>query len=83
MTPEEKAKTEDPKEMARLADELPIEQVAQRWIVSDDPAEVVGAVKGYVEAGFTHLVFHSPSHDQQRFLTQFGERVLPLLRDLG
>ena len=29
----------------RLADELPIEQVAKRWIVASDPDEAVAAVK--------------------------------------
>jgi coenzyme F420-dependent glucose-6-phosphate dehydrogenase len=81
LSPEQKAGVEDPIEMARLADELPIEQVARRWIVSDDPQEVVRAVRAYTDAGFTHLVFHAPGHDQERFLTQFGEHVLPLLRD--
>lgn len=81
LSPEQKASTEDPKEMARLADELPIDQVARRWIVSSDPQEVAEAVRAYVDAGFTHLVFHAPGHDQHRFLTQFGEDVLPLLRE--
>ncbi len=70
----------DPVEMARLADELPIEQVAKRWIVASDPAEVAKAVQEYVDAGFTHLVFHGPGQDQSRFLTQFTADVVPLLR---
>ena len=70
-------------EMERLADELPIEQVAQRWIVASDPDEAVAGLAPYVEAGFTHLVFHGPGQDQERFLTQFSEDVLPRLRELG
>jgi coenzyme F420-dependent glucose-6-phosphate dehydrogenase len=70
-------------EMERLADELPIEQVAQRWIVASDPEEAVAGLAPYVEAGFTHLVFHGPGQDQERFLTQFSEDVLPRLRELG
>lgn len=79
LTPEQKAGVEDPMEMARLADELPIEQVARRWIVSDDPHEVVREVQQYVDAGFTHLVFHAPGDDQARFLSLFAEHVVPLL----
>jgi coenzyme F420-dependent glucose-6-phosphate dehydrogenase len=82
LTPEQKASVHDPVEMARLADELPIEQVAQRWIVASDPEAVVSAVKNYTEAGFTHLVFHGPGQDQSRFLTQFTQDVVPLLRAL-
>ncbi|WP_337059571.1 glucose-6-phosphate dehydrogenase (coenzyme-F420) [Kineococcus sp. G2] len=80
LTPEQKAGVHDPVEMARLADELPIEQVAKRWIVASDPAEVASAVQEYVDAGFTHLIFHAPGHDQARFLEQFSADVLPLLR---
>ena len=39
LTPEEKMSVEDPSEMERLADALPIERAASRWIVSTDPDE--------------------------------------------
>ncbi|GAB3998820.1 glucose-6-phosphate dehydrogenase (coenzyme-F420) [Nocardioides marmoraquaticus] len=83
LTAEQKHGIDSPTEMAEAADALPIEQVAQRWIVASDPAEVVEAVRPYVDAGFDHLVLHAPGHDQRRFLTQLGEDVLPALRDLG
>jgi coenzyme F420-dependent glucose-6-phosphate dehydrogenase len=83
LTAEQKHGTSDPLEMERLGDALPDEQVAQRWIVSDDPEEVVAAVKQYVDWGFTHLVFHGPGPDQARFLDTFAERVLPGLRELA
>ena len=35
--------------MEKAADELPIEQVAKRWIVSSDPDEAVEKVGEYVE----------------------------------
>ncbi len=35
-----------------------------------------------MEAGFNHLVFHGPGHDQDRFLAIFAEQVLPGLRAL-
>ncbi len=83
LTAEQKHGTTDPIEMERLADELSDEQVASRWIISDDPDEVVEAVAPYLEWGFDHLVFHGPGHDQERFLTTFAARVLPKLRELG
>ena len=69
--------------MERVGDELPTEQVASRWIVSSDPQDVVEQVKPYVDAGFDHLVFHAPGHDQSRFLEPFGEKIVPMLRELG
>jgi coenzyme F420-dependent glucose-6-phosphate dehydrogenase len=82
LTAEQKHTVDSAVEMERLADELPIEQVAKRWIVASDPDEAVAQIKPYVDAGLNHLVFHGPGHDQERFLTQFSEDVLPKLRAL-
>ena len=80
LTPEEKMTVEDPIEMQRLADTLPIERVATRWIVSDDPEEQVERIRPYVEMGFRHFVFHAPGDEQDRFLRLYSEMVLPKLR---
>ncbi|WP_066039614.1 glucose-6-phosphate dehydrogenase (coenzyme-F420) [Herbiconiux solani] len=82
LTPDEKTGIEDPMEMERRADELPIERVATRWVVSDDPEEIVAGIRPYVELGFRHLVFHAPGPDQTRFLEVFGSEVVPRLRAL-
>jgi coenzyme F420-dependent glucose-6-phosphate dehydrogenase len=83
LTPEQKHSVDSAAEMERLADEIPIEQVAQRWIVASDPDEAVAQVRPYVDAGLEHLVFHGPGHDQERFLGQFAEDVFPKLRKLA
>jgi coenzyme F420-dependent glucose-6-phosphate dehydrogenase len=83
LSPEQKHSVSSATEMERLADELPIDQVARRWIVASTPEDALAQIKPYVDAGFTHLVFHGPGHDQERYLTQFAEDVLPGLRELG
>jgi len=83
LTPEQKMGVEDPLEMQRLADDLPVEQAASRWIVSSDPAEHVERIKHYIDLGFRHLVFHAPGFEQQKFLRLYGEQVLPRLRELS
>jgi coenzyme F420-dependent glucose-6-phosphate dehydrogenase len=83
LTAEQKHGLHDPIEMQRAGAELPIEQIASRWIVSDDPERVVEEIRPYLEVGLNHLVLHAPGHDQGRFLTSFAEDVLPLLRQLG
>ncbi len=83
LSSEQKSGLEDPMAMERAADDLPIEQVASRWIVASDPQEAIAKIRPYVDAGFTHLVFHGPGEDQSRFLSQFGEHLLPLLREMG
>jgi len=80
LTPEEKMSVEDPLEMERLADQLPAERAARRWIVSTDPDEHVERIRRYIELGFRHLVFHAPGPDQARFLRLYAQQVLPKLR---
>ncbi|GAA3728658.1 glucose-6-phosphate dehydrogenase (coenzyme-F420) [Leifsonia bigeumensis] len=80
LTPDEKTGVEDPIEMQRLADALPVERAATRWIVSDDPAEMISRIREYQALGFNHLVFHAPGADQERFLRSFSAEVLPGLR---
>jgi coenzyme F420-dependent glucose-6-phosphate dehydrogenase len=80
LSPEQKRDVEDPIELERLADADP--SIAQRrFIVSDDPDEVIERIAPYVALGFDQLVFHAPGDDQQRFLDQFCVDVVPLLRD--
>jgi coenzyme F420-dependent glucose-6-phosphate dehydrogenase len=83
LSSDEKTGVEDPIEMERLADALPVERAASRWIVSSDSDEHIERLKPYLDLGFTHLVFHAPGPDQERFLRLYGEKVLPKLRDLG
>jgi coenzyme F420-dependent glucose-6-phosphate dehydrogenase len=80
LTPEEKMGVEDPMEMQRLADALPIERAASRWIVSTDPDEHVERINEYIALGFRHLVFHGPGADQARFIELYGSEILPRLR---
>ncbi|BBY55430.1 glucose-6-phosphate dehydrogenase (coenzyme-F420) [Mycobacterium koreense] len=83
LTAEQKHSIDDPIEMERAADALPIEQVAKRWIVASDPDEAVAKVADYVGWGLNHLVFHAPGHDQRRFLELFKTDLEPRLRRLG
>ena len=78
LTPEEKEGVEDPVEMERLADNA-LDRAHTRFIVSDDPQEVVDKIQPYIDLGFTELVFHFPGNDQRRYIDEFAEDVMPLL----
>lgn len=80
LSPDEKTGVEDPMVMEELADALPVERAASRWIVSTDPDEHVEKLEETIALGFTHLVFHAPGPDQKRFLDLYSEQVLPRLR---
>jgi coenzyme F420-dependent glucose-6-phosphate dehydrogenase len=80
LTPEQKEGIEDPIEMERVADEN-VGQAHTRFIVSDDPDEVVEKIGVYLDLGFEDLLLHGPGPDQGRFISQFAEDVLPKLRE--
>lgn len=82
LSPEQKHDITDPIEMEKAADALPIEQIAKRWIVGTDPDATVAEIKKYTDAGFNHLVFHAPGHDQERFMQLFERALAPRLRAL-
>lgn len=82
LSKEQKHDITDPVEMERAADALPLEQIASRWIVGNDPDTVVQQITQYAEAGLNHLVFHAPGHDQRRFLELFERDLAPRLRAL-
>jgi coenzyme F420-dependent glucose-6-phosphate dehydrogenase len=79
LAPEQKEGVEDPIEMERLA-EANRDKAHTRFIVSDDPDEVVERIAAYAELGFDELVIHAPGADQTRFLEQFSADVMPGLR---
>ncbi|GAA5035553.1 glucose-6-phosphate dehydrogenase (coenzyme-F420) [Microbacterium fluvii] len=83
LSPEEKTGLDDPREMQRRADALPIERAASRFIVSTDVDEHVEAILTYARMGFRHLVFHDPGQDQETFLRFYGAEILPRLRTAG
>jgi coenzyme F420-dependent glucose-6-phosphate dehydrogenase len=80
LKPEQKEGIEDPIEMERVAD-VNLDQAPSRFICSSDPEEVVDRIGAYVDLGFEDLLLHAPGADQRRFLDQFSEDVLPLMRD--
>ena len=80
LSTEEKSGIEDPLELERLAD-ANRNRAHTRFIVSNDPDEVVERVEPYVNLGFSELVFHAPGPDQSRFLQLFSRDVLPRMRE--
>jgi coenzyme F420-dependent glucose-6-phosphate dehydrogenase len=81
LSKEQKHDITDPVEMEKAADALPLETIAKRWIVGNDPDAVAAEIQQYVDWGFNHLVFHAPGRDQRRFLQLFERDIAPRLRD--
>jgi coenzyme F420-dependent glucose-6-phosphate dehydrogenase len=80
LKPEQKEGIDDPLEMERVADDN-LDQAPSRFICTDDPDEAAEKVAAYASLGFDELVLHGPGDDQSRFIEQFGEDVVPRLRN--
>src|SRR5258707_15485050 len=72
LSPEEKMGVEDPVEMERLADALPLDRAASRWVVSAHPDGQVERIPPYVELGLRHLVFPAPCPHQPPLLKLYS-----------
>ena len=81
LSPKEKMGIEDPVEMEKRAAALRVARAARRWIVSTEADAHVEKLAAYIDLGFTHLVFHAPGPDQERFLRRYSKEVLPRLRE--
>lgn len=81
LSADQKHSLDDPIDMERAADELPLSAVASRWIVASTVDQAVEQIRPYQQWGFDHLVLHGPGADQQRFLRAVSEELLPVLRE--
>lgn len=75
---EDPVEIEDPVEMERLSDGAR-DRAHTRFICGADPEAMVRRIIGYVELGFTDLVFHAPHPDQRSFIERFPADLLPRL----
>ncbi|MGI8414000.1 MAG: glucose-6-phosphate dehydrogenase (coenzyme-F420) [Solirubrobacteraceae bacterium] len=80
LAPEQKEGVDDAIELERLADAA-ADRAHTRFIVASDPQVVVDRIGEYLDLGFDDLVLHAPGSDQERFITEFAQDVLPALRD--
>ena len=81
-TPEEKVGVEDPIEMQRLADALPAERTATRWIVVGQPGGAGGARSGRTSTWASRTwCSTSPARTRSGSCACTPSEVLPLLRE--
>jgi coenzyme F420-dependent glucose-6-phosphate dehydrogenase len=76
---EDKVDVHNPREMEERA--RTVTNPERRWLVATDADEHLEQIAPYVELGFTHLVFHSPTNDQERFLRLYADQIVPRLRE--
>ncbi|WP_207514368.1 TIGR03885 family FMN-dependent LLM class oxidoreductase [Longitalea luteola] len=68
-----------PQHFDAAAREITAKEIEQMVLVSDDPAKHVAWIKQYIELGFEHIILHNVNRQQEFFIKDFGEHVLPHL----
>ena len=80
LSPEEKMGVDDPIEMQRLGEQLPIERAASRFIVSDDPDEHVERIALVHRSRVPPPRLPRPRPRPGGVPAPYGEEILPRLR---
>ena len=57
--------------------------IRQSVCISADPEVHIEHARKYIDMGFDHLIFHAAGPDQRAFIEEYGQRVLPRLRELS
>jgi coenzyme F420-dependent glucose-6-phosphate dehydrogenase len=69
-----------PRDFEAAAEFVRAEDVTDSVRVSADPEEHADWIREDIELGFERIYLHNVQRDQQRFIDEFGSRVLPALR---
>lgn len=75
-----KSDLRSPEQFEDAAQFITPEDVRRYVNVSADPGQHVAWLKKYMDVGFERLYLHNVNRQQERFITDFGEHVLPKLR---
>lgn len=56
--------------------------IRKQACMSENPEDHINFIKKYIDAGYTHLYFHSVASDQVAFLEAYGKDILPALKEM-
>ncbi|MBD2259609.1 TIGR03885 family FMN-dependent LLM class oxidoreductase [Pseudanabaena sp. FACHB-2040] len=68
-----------PEQFDGLSEMVTLEEVAQKVRVSADPQQHIEWLQKDIELGFDELILHNVNRQQEQFIHDFGEKVLPQL----
>jgi coenzyme F420-dependent glucose-6-phosphate dehydrogenase len=71
----------NPIEIESYAKLISDEAIKSSWIIFTDYEEPIKIFEKYIKLGFTHFHIESQSPDEKKFLTFFGQKVLPYLKE--
>jgi coenzyme F420-dependent glucose-6-phosphate dehydrogenase len=62
-----------------LGEFVTIEKLKEMVNISSDPKVHIDLIKSYIDLGFNTVILHNVNRDQETFIADFGDKVLPRL----
>jgi coenzyme F420-dependent glucose-6-phosphate dehydrogenase len=57
-----------------------LEDIADKMVITADPERCIAMIRHYVRMGFDRIILHNVNRQQELFIKDFGEKVLPFIR---
>lgn len=69
-----------PTQFDSIADYLKPEDVAEKMLVTASAERCISEIQRYADLGFDRIILHNVHRDQELFIRDFGDKVLPHIR---
>jgi probable non-F420 flavinoid oxidoreductase len=69
-----------PAQFDSIASHVRLEDIAGKMIITSDPERCIAMIQGYVQMGFDRIILHNVNRQQELFIKDFGEKVLPFIK---
>lgn len=68
-----------PEQFDQIAANVSREEMKEKMMISSDPQAFIQQVNDYVDMGFEKIILHNVNRQQETFIQDFGEQVLPFI----
>lgn len=68
-----------PVQFDSIASHVRLEDIADKMVITSDPERCIAMVRQYVQMGFNRIILHNVNRQQELFIKDFGEKVLPFI----
>ncbi|TWV98737.1 TIGR03885 family FMN-dependent LLM class oxidoreductase [Chitinophaga pinensis] len=69
-----------PTQFDNIADYLRPQDVAEKMLITSNIEKCISEIQRYTDLGFERIILHNVHRDQERFIRDFGDKVLPHIR---
>ncbi len=68
-----------PTQFDSIASHVRLEDIAAKMLITADPERCIKMIRHYVQMGFDRIILHNVHLQQEFFIKNFGEKVLPYI----